>query len=237
MKKPTVIWRPARGGNYRFGRVNPISRITFHHIVGDAPAALDRFQNSEDEVSSTYVIGSDGTIYQCIYDTDTPYSDGSYDSNTRTISIEHAGGASYIAYTDAMYEASTQLVAWLISAYGINEFYRHRDVIDKTAYPGGTACPGTLDVERIVNAAKKMQGENIVTTQDATAILDSFYWTFAGRKVKISELAEYVPYFVAGTPDKFFKKASQFDEIKKFIGTSGAVNHDTALDYINKNLK
>jgi hypothetical protein len=162
--KPPVISKPAAPGNYEQGRKAPISRITFHHIVGDAPAAIVRFQTPGVEVSSNYVIGSDGTIYQCVADTDTPYCDGNYDSNSRTIAIEHAGGIAGTPYTELMYQASIKLVRYLIGKYNIADFQRHRDVIDKTRYPGGTACPGALNVERIVKEAKENE-----MVDDATA--------------------------------------------------------------------
>jgi hypothetical protein len=75
--------------------------------------------------------------------------------------------------------------------------------------------------------------EDGMTKQEAVAILDSFFWNFVGetdgkkgRKVKESELEEYVPYFLAGTPDKFFKKAAAFDEVTQPVGTEAQVKLD-----------
>ena len=59
-----------------------------------------------------------------------------------------------------------------------------------------------------------------MTKQEAVAILDSYFWTHVGRKVKDSELNEYVPYFLEGLPDKFFKKAIGFGEVKQTLGAS-----------------
>lgn len=137
-----------------------------HHIVGDAASAIARFQTPGVQVSAQYVIGSDGTLYQCVAEGDVAYCDGSAESNAMTISIEHAGGLPSVPYTDAMYDTSIKLVRDLIARYGITDFKRHHDVIDKHAYPGGTECPGALDVERIVNAAK---GEEM-TTLNATSL-------------------------------------------------------------------
>lgn len=143
---PGSIWTPAANGNFAYGRTKPISRITFHHIVGDAGAAIARFKTPGVEVSSTYVIGTDGCVYQMVDEANTPYTDGNYDSNSRAITIEHAGGGS-TPYTEAMYQSSARLVSYLIKKYGITDFKRHRDII-------ATACPGTLDVERIIRDAK-----------------------------------------------------------------------------------
>lgn len=167
MQRPATIQAPAAYGNYAIGRRNRISRITFHHIVGDAPAAINRFETLGIEVSATYVIGSDGQIYQCVDENNTPYTDANADSNSRTISIEHAGGNAAVPYTEAMYRASEQLVAYLIDKYGINDFKRHRDVSDTP-----TACPGQLDVERIVNNAKALlKGDDMVDDAGAREIL------------------------------------------------------------------
>jgi hypothetical protein len=174
--KPNVIQRLAASGNYAFGRRLPISRITFHHIAGDAPAAISRFQTAGVQVSAHYVIGSDGTIYQCVDEMNTAYCDGNADSNARTISIEHAGGIASVPYTDAMYAASANLVRYLIGKYGITDFQRHCDVIDKTAYPGGTACPGLLDVDRIIKAAQGgSMATDALTKEEIVVIYDGFF--------------------------------------------------------------
>lgn len=159
-----AIWKPAASGNFQSGRRNPISRITFHHIVGDAPAAIARFQTPGEEVSANYVIGSDGSVYQCIRDSDTAYCDANADSNSRTISIEHAGPP----YAEAMYQASIALCSELIRKYGINDFKRHRDVSNTP-----TACPGELNVERIVNAAKQ-GGDEMVDDAGARHLLTDY---------------------------------------------------------------
>lgn len=191
MIPPSIIWKPARSFNFASGRKSAISRITFHHIVGDAPGALNRFQNTNDQVSSHYVIGSDGTIYQCVSENDTAFADGSTDSNNRSISIEHAGGLPEVPYTNAMYDASTRLVAWLIHKYGIVDFKRHRDVIDKKVYPGGTACPGQLDVERIVNGANALLKEDDMVKTDKGVVIA--LWTLGfGRPPTDQELKNNV---------------------------------------------
>jgi N-acetylmuramoyl-L-alanine amidase len=197
-----AIWKPARTGNYGVGRAQKISRITFHHIVGDALAALDRFQNTDNEVSSTYVIGSDGTLYQCVKEGDTPYSDGNFDSNSRTISIEHAGGIAGVPYTEAMYATSAQLVSSLIDKYGIKDFKRHSEVIDKTYYAGGTACPGRLDVERIINEAKEMimfnEGDRVNLNLYCYGKDRGFFKSLVGKDWKTAMYS-------------FFKSGSEFD--------------------------
>lgn len=181
--KPTVIFKPIPSTNYKVGRRNNISRVTFHHIVGTAQSAIAKFQTPGIEVSATYIIGLDGVIYQCVKDADTAYCDGNADSNSRTISIEHAGPP----YTEAMYQSSIALVSWLVDQYGISDFKRHREVSDKP-----TICPGKLDVERIIKEAK----EEIVypTADDVTYMFINGF----GRPARQDELDTYTTH---GWPD------------------------------------
>lgn len=155
VSKPNIVWKGTSADSFTPGRSAKISRITEHHVVGDASAAIARAAKSGEGFSSNYTIAMDGTIYQLVKDSDTAWADNYWPSNQITISIEHAGGKDGYPYTDAMYAASAHLHAWLIQQYGINEFIRHRDVV--AGMPGkGTACPGGLDVERIVRDAKKI---------------------------------------------------------------------------------
>lgn len=147
--RPNVQRVAANPANYTPGRSRPISRITFHHIVGDGPSAVSRFLQAGSGVSSNYVIASDGTITQTVPDSDTAWADGNWESNCRSISIEHAGGHANVPYTAAMYDASERLVAWLIQTYGISDFKRHREVSSRP-----TACPGDLNMEGIITKAR-----------------------------------------------------------------------------------
>lgn len=166
MQPPQITRIQIPGSNYQVGRAAKIDQITFHHIVGDAPAAIARFKDGSQIASSTYVIGSDGRIYQLVDEKDTPYTDANFSSNSRAITIEHAGGHASVPYTEAMYKSSAKLVAWIRSRHNITRFMRHRDVSSKP-----TACPGSLDVERIVRESNNTQGA-IPMVNDA----DNEYW-------------------------------------------------------------
>lgn len=147
--KPSTKFMAAHATNYTPARSVAITRLSFHHIVGDATSAVNHFRSPNIGASAHYVIGSDGAIFQCVKDGDIAWSDGNWSSNTRTISIEHAGGSPGVPYTDSMYAASKSLVAWLIVTYNIGDFKRHRDVSDRP-----TACPGGLQVEAIIDGAR-----------------------------------------------------------------------------------
>lgn len=160
MQAPKITRIIIPGSNYQTGRSAKIDQITFHHIVGDAQSAISRFQDRNQQVSSTYIISSNGTIYQCIDEKDTPYTDANFVSNSRAITIEHAGGTNSVPYTEAMYQASIMLCAWIRSRYNITRFMRHKQV---SITP--TDCPGRLNVERIVNESAKETEMPLTSTQ------------------------------------------------------------------------
>jgi hypothetical protein len=166
-----IIQRPAHPTNYAKGRNHAIDQITFHHIVGDAPSGTDHFTTVRPpgkQVSSTYAISSDGTIYQYVSENDTPYTDANALSNSRAITIEHAGPP----YAEAMYKASVELCRDIRARHNITRFKRHREVSDVP-----TACPGELDVERIVNQS----GANMPYIEQS--VLDDFE---AHKKISVA---------------------------------------------------
>jgi len=148
--KPNIVSRIGRipAGNHGGPRPAKPTHITDHHIVGDAQAAIGRFEQAGQEASSTFIIGSDGTIYQELDIMTIPYTDSNITSNRRAITIEHAGGHANVPYTEAMYKSSIHLHAWLKQEYGIPNanILQHKQVTLPTR---PTACAGGLDTDRI----------------------------------------------------------------------------------------
>lgn len=165
-KPPTTRVKGIPSGNYGSKRsLDSITQVTFHHIVGDAASAIGEMQRPGREMTSNFIIGSDGTIYEIVPINTVAYCDGNSASNKRTVSIEHAGGHPNVPYTSAMYDSSILLNAWLISTLGINSFKRHSEVSNNP-----TACPGKLDVEYIVSNAFKLAQENGMALADKTLL-------------------------------------------------------------------
>jgi len=139
--------------NFTASRGMKPTHTTLHHIVGDAGAAIARFRINGEQASSTFVIGSDGTIYQLLEISAWPYTDGNAASNRRSITVEHAGGHANVPYTAAMYKSAIHLQAWLRQEYGIPEanMQLHKNVSDRA-----TACPGGLDTDMIKRESTKL---------------------------------------------------------------------------------
>lgn len=157
VNKPEIISVVSQipGTSYTRGRASKISQISEHHIVGDSPSVIAKAKSAE--FSCTFTISSKGVIYQLVSIGNTPYTDNDFKSNSRSITIEHAGGHSSVPYTEAMYNASIKLHAWLFQQYGELKCVKHRDIPEiKANKAKATACPGQLDVDRIVKGAKKL---------------------------------------------------------------------------------
>lgn len=159
--KPPITQVEIPGTSFAPGRNYPISQISEHHAVGDAHHVISKARSVQ--FSCTFTISQDGTIFQLVAIGDTPYTDNDYRSNGRSITIEHAGGGDF-PYTEAMYQASIKLHAWLFQQYGSLNCVRHREIPEIASTPSkATACPGSLDVERIVSEANKLlKGEEEV---------------------------------------------------------------------------
>lgn len=146
--QPDIEFIPANSANYMLGRSGtPVRVIAFHHVVGSAQSALNRFAQPV-QVSAHFIVGAN-KIY-CSVDTDnTAYSNGDWASNLESVSIEHEGTWLNGFRDQRVLDNSARLVAWLRGLYPEAEPIRHRDV-----YP--TACPGELPVEEIWDKASEL---------------------------------------------------------------------------------
>jgi hypothetical protein len=141
---PDLQWIPAPC--YSTGRQgNPVRNITFHHACSSALSAVNWFKNPNSQTSSHFIIGPN-TIY-CMVDTDdTAWTNGNWQSNLQSVTIEHEGTWLNGFRDENVINKSVELVAWLIDLYPSATPNRHRDV-------AATACPGDLPVEEIWNKA------------------------------------------------------------------------------------
>lgn len=152
--QPNIVWRGAHPNNFTYGRPGGgrDGRNTFHHVVGSAESAVIVFNNPTRGASSHFVVTDQpGVIFQCVSLNDTAWCDGNWDSNLRTISMEHHGDWRNGYSNPTVAENSAQLVAWLMDQGYVTYPVRHRDVSQL-----GTQCPADLPVEAIWNRAKEI---------------------------------------------------------------------------------
>ncbi len=127
---PRAVWVPANPANYTVANrpeSNPINLIIIHVTQGSYSSAINWFQNPDAQASAHYVIrSSDGAMTQMVRHEDIAWHAGNWEYNQRAIGIEHEG---YIDdpswFTDAMYQASARLTAWLCLLYRITSDRKH----------------------------------------------------------------------------------------------------------------
>ena len=152
--RPNIQWRGAHPNNFTVGRpgAGRDGRNSNHHVVGSAESAVLVFQNPNRGASSTYVVTDvPDLIFQTVSLDDTPYTDGNWESNLRTVSMEHHGDWRNGYDNPVVRENSAKLVAWLRDQGIVNRPIRHRDV-SRTP----TVCPADLPVESIWNRATEI---------------------------------------------------------------------------------
>lgn len=128
--------------NYTVGRQGKsVDKIIIHWIVGTVASADAVFKKPTSKTSAHYAVGN-GVIHQYVAEKDTAYAAGNWNANITSINIEHQGGPN-IPITDAVYNTSADLIADICRRYGKRFPIRaHREFV-------ATACPGTLDINRL----------------------------------------------------------------------------------------
>ena len=122
-----VKWYPASEKNYTTGRGKAIDRVVLHVTGGSFQSAVNTFQNSANQVSAHYLIrSSDGHIGQLVSELNTAWHAGSWDTNQRSIGIEHEAVKGKPAYlTNAMLNSSVKLVADICKRHNISPDGQH----------------------------------------------------------------------------------------------------------------
>ena len=100
---------------------NKIDKIIIHTTQGSWVSALNWFQNPDAGCSAHYVVrSSDGFVAQSVLDKDIAWHCGNWPYNQTSIGVEHEA---YVSdpkwFTEAMYDSSAQLAAYLCNTYAI----------------------------------------------------------------------------------------------------------------------
>lgn len=141
----------------------PIDRIVLHWF-GDSStsstviAGVDAQFQKTGGTSAHYAVEKD-VIHQYVKEEHVAYHAGVYTMNQRSIGIEHSGGPNR-QITESTYKSSAALVKDIAERYKIpldrNHIIAHRDV-------KSTACPGTLDIDKIIYMAKGEEKSDALT--------------------------------------------------------------------------
>lgn len=137
---------PAYRGNYTNGRQgHKIKKITIHHMAGRLTCEQcgTIFQRVGRQGSSHYGIGYDGRIAQYVDETDTAWTDGNWDSNLESVTIENSdikSGAPWDVTAETL-TALIQLCADIAKRNGLGLLVKGKNLTWHSMYQA-TACPG-----------------------------------------------------------------------------------------------
>lgn len=128
-----------------------IQEFIIHWMAGTLASTDATFQNRARNTSAHYGI-EDDKVHQYVDLNNTAYHAGNWNVNQSSIGIEHSAAPGRNA-SDATYESSAQLIASIISAGRVGRSYRKHSAVV------ATACPGTIDVDRIARRVNEILGQ------------------------------------------------------------------------------
>jgi len=141
------IYLPANSNNYTVSNrpySNVIDKVVIHVAQGSWSSAVNWFQNQYSGVTTHYTVrSSDGFAAQSVREKDIAWHAGNWFYNQTSIGIEHEG---YVAdlkwFTEAMYDSSARLTAYLCIKYLIPIDRAHIVGHVQVPYPNDHYDPG-----------------------------------------------------------------------------------------------
>ena len=144
MRLPIASFYPAALSNQTAGRGGKaIDRITVHHTAANNTTLRYLWADPARNGSSHFFV-SDSAIEQYVDTDNTAWTNGNFDSNQRSITIEVNGDWRNGYYNQGTLNNLQRLFVELRRHFPHTRLTYHMDEIDKSAYPGGTVCPADL---------------------------------------------------------------------------------------------
>lgn len=150
----TIVWSPSP--NYTEGRAgHTVDKIVVHWCDATLDQAVKHFQVDGSKypfngVSAHFVV-EDTRVVQCVKAIDTGWHAGDFLVNQTSIGIEHSADP-FRPASDATYATSGALIAQLCKQLGLpltrRLLHPHKEF-------KATACPGTIDLDRLFEEASK----------------------------------------------------------------------------------
>lgn len=149
--------------NFTPGRQKPIRTITVHHMAGRATAQSCANTLNNRGVSAHYGVGVNGEIASYVEEENTAWSNGNWDSNCETISIETSNSATGGEWpvSDEAFKSMVKLVADIAKRHNLGELKVGENLVMHKMYKA-TNCPGPyleLHFEDIAVQANAINGK------------------------------------------------------------------------------
>lgn len=180
-----TTWIGAHPNNFQAGRAgNTVNKIVCHWIVGKLSAADATFQDPARVASAHYGVGNN-EVHGYVKEEDTAYHAGNLTVNRQSIGIEHEGGPS-IPISEETYQTSGKLIREIAKRYNIPLDRAH--IIKHSEVPRATACPGTLDLDKLITIA----GGSMSEIDDLKKQVADLQKEVADKNVQIGNYAQQV---------------------------------------------
>lgn len=127
----------------------PKTKIVIHWIVGNLASADAVFKKVGGGTSAHYGV-EDDQVHQYVEEQYTAYHAGNYAVNQESIGIEHSASPDRPA-SEATYKTSGELIYQISKRHNIPLDRQH---IIKHSEVKATQCPGTMDLDKLINIAK-----------------------------------------------------------------------------------
>lgn len=204
----------AHSGNYTKGRSGrKIEMIAIHHMAGvlTAEQCGAIFQQAGRQASSHYGIGNDGKIGLYVDEANTAWTNGNWDSNCKSVTIEVSNNKTGGQWTvgDKALNSLIKLVADIAKRNNIT-LVKGETVVWHRMYQA-TTCPGEYllsKMDYIIEEANKL---NKPTNKPATKP------TTNSTKRKVGDVVEINGVYVSSISDKKLKPAVTKGTITKII--------------------
>ncbi len=150
-----IIWK---GSPNKDSNRLPVTKIIIHWFGDNLTThtgigAVDNQFQKPNGTSAHYAV-ENTTIHQYVEEENVAYHAGNYPVNQESIGIEHSAGPNRAPSEDT-YETSGKLIHEISKRYNIpldrEHILGHKEV-------KATACPGTLDIDRLIQIAKDQDG-------------------------------------------------------------------------------
>ena len=149
-----------------------IDRIVIHHNAGTSDEGARRtwYVSTGVGTSAHYQV-TPNKIWGCIGEESVAYHAGKYSMNQRSIGIEHLNstGAPSWLIAEETYNNSAKLIADICERYNIPIDRKH---IIKHSEVYATACPGGIDIDKLIRMAKEIKLN--ISSRNADSQMDFF---------------------------------------------------------------
>src|SRR5918995_2808333 len=150
-----VLWLRSDNHTSSARAISSVDRIVIHVTEGSFWGSVRWLRNRRSHGSSHYVVSRGGHVVQLVSTSDVAWHAGNRWVNRHSIGIEHEGYTARGGFTQAQYEASAKLVAYLAARAGMPVDRRHVIGHNEVPSPNGHGVGGA---DHHTDPGKKWRG-------------------------------------------------------------------------------